>query len=636
MDPERSQPPCSGVVWTASSIINISALVLNSSFVLQEHPGFSHRVDFESCEGLPSLLRESFKSTAGHSDDILPRTIFNGVTENKERDAKVDFSISLENRPDTSSSSAIRGLAISGPDTTNIDTTLRSTKQAGQSHEEMGMGCAPHHSDIPSSSPLEHIECAQSNPYFTPATIVRAHSPDFRTDVVGIQELVSSSPPPSPSMTSNYLQSSSPISSSNPMDRSIQTPPTSSPTVPEEYSQTLSEGVEEDFYTEQTYTAYSHYPLDHGPYRNMNPHISNDFFPLPAPQQHINPQHHMSSISGALVPPTFVQDFLDATAEPPKHVEQYPPPELNLTASEVDLPVPGPSNPPIRPPPPVIEAKSSSAQNRQVVPKNVVPNPKRPTLAGVKQQQKKLSRPFRSPVIHAPVRLAPKPPTPSSGPLISSANSAILKDAAAETAKVPNAAAASSSSQPADTKIKHRTARASSQFKSPLASSSTTADEAALVRLTPTIQSLERKLQLLRRALKVREDVQEEVLEGLVNKWSEAGKEVAWEVWDAVKDNANAAEDDKKGKKRAVEESWGWDEGREAKKTKGEEEKDRNWGWDVVPVGEEERQASESAESPREEEGRQPTLGTMLLQLGIAPETFGWSEEEGAFVDKEA
>ncbi|PPQ77715.1 hypothetical protein CVT25_011150 [Psilocybe cyanescens] len=639
MDPDRSQTPCSGVVWAASSIINISALVLISSSVIQVHLGFSHRVDFESCEGLPSLLPESFKSTAGHSDDILPRPIFNGENENQERDANAKFSISPENRPDTSRSSETRVLAISGSDTAITDVSLTSTKQVDQSHEDTGTGCASHHSDIPSSSPLVHIEYTQSDPYFTPATIVRAHSPDFRTDVVGIQELVSSSPPPSPSMTSNYLPSSSPISSSSPMDRSTRTPPTSSPIVPGEYAQRPSEGVQEDFYMDETYAAFSHYPLDHGPYQPLNRHASDDFFQLPTPHQ------HMSSISETLVPPTFIQNFLDATTDTPHNVEQYPPTELNLTASETDLSLPGPSNRPLPTPPSIADAIPNPLQSRQAAPKNVVPNPKRPTLAGVRQQQKKLSRPFRSPVIHTPVRLAPKPPTTSSGPLISSANSAFLKDAA-ETSKTPTtAAAASSSSQVSGVKLKHRTTRASSQFKSPLSSSSTSSDEAALVRLTPTIQSLERKLQLLRRALKVREDVQEEVLEGLVNKWSEAGKEVAWEVWDAVKDNVNTAEEnegnDRKGKKRAMEDSWEWDESPDSKKSKADGGGERNWGWDVVPVaervGEEDSHAEGGGEShteeDRTEEIPQPTLGTMLLQLGIAPETFGWSEEEGTFID---
>jgi hypothetical protein len=184
--------------------------------------------------------------------------------------------------------------------------------------------------------------------------------------------------------------------------------------------------------------------------------------------------------------------------------------------------------------------------------------------------------------------------------------------------------------------------RAASQFKSPLTTTSAAnADEVSLVRLTPTIQSLERKLQLLRRALKVREGLQEEALERLVKKWSEAGREVAWEVWDNVKNNADSGEENLiKRKKRPIEESWGWDEGGDPKKSTVE----RNWGWDTVSDrvgdepesgrGEETIAESQEHEEADEEDVARATLGTMLMQLGILPETLGWDEEEGTFVDR--
>lgn len=293
----------------------------------------------------------------------------------------------------------------------------------------------------------------------------------------------------------------------------------------------------------------------------------------------------------------------------------------------------------------------ASQTPEQPVP-NVVPRPRRPTHAGQRQQQKKLSKPFRSPVLQAPVRLAPKPPAlqiPT--PLVTATKTVDHRKASVATSSPTKGqdsnAVASSSSQTLDANVKHRTQRASSQFKSPLPITSTPLDEATLVRLTPTIQSLERKLQLLRRALKVREDVQEEVLEGLVKKWSDAGREAAWEVWDVVKDNANPEEgqggSQSKGKKRSMEENWGWEESADQKKPRVEDE--RNWGWDVVPVSENEggdvlpeEQDTSVAEQQEAEEGEegapQPSLGTMLIQLGIAPDTLGWDEDEGNFVDK--
>ena len=297
-------------------------------------------------------------------------------------------------------------------------------------------------------------------------------------------------------------------------------------------------------------------------------------------------------------------------------------------------------------------SQALASQNTEQPVPNVIPRPKRPTHAGQRQQHKKLAKPFRSPVLQAPVRLAPKPPAlqiPT--PLVTAPKAVDQRkasaDASSPTKGQDSNAVASSSSQTLDANVKHRTQRAASQFKSPLPITSTPLDEATLVRLTPTIQSLERKLQLLRRALKVREDVQEEVLEGLVKKWSDAGRDAAWEVWDVVKDNANSEEgqssSQSKGKKRSIEENWGWEDSADQKKPRVEDE--RNWGWEVVPVSENEggdvlpeEQGTTVTEQQEAEEGEesapQPSLGTMLIQLGIAPETLGWDEDEGNFVDR--
>jgi hypothetical protein len=185
-----------------------------------------------------------------------------------------------------------------------------------------------------------------------------------------------------------------------------------------------------------------------------------------------------------------------------------------------------------------------------------------------------------------------------------------------------------SSSVILDSKIKYRTARAATQFKSPL-SASNALDSSSLVRLTPTIQALERKLQILKRAVKVREDVQEEVLEGLVKKWTEAGREVAWEVWNLIKDNASSDMGDgnsQSSKKRTFKGSWGWESPGGAKKTRGEEI-ERNWGWDVVPI-------SSRSEEEEEDDAPKHNLGTMLRQLGVAADTLGWDDDEDSFIDR--
>jgi hypothetical protein len=201
-------------------------------------------------------------------------------------------------------------------------------------------------------------------------------------------------------------------------------------------------------------------------------------------------------------------------------------------------------------------------------------------------------------------------------------------------------------------KQKKFTSKAASQFKSPLCDS---APALSSIRLTPTIQALERRVQILKRAVKVKMDGEEDVLEGLVKKWTEAGRDVAWEVWGLVKDserdggdvNASGSEwgeEKKGGMKRGFKEGWGWDDN-DAKKSKMDDGFERNWGWNVEREhgirsgsGDEEIYGvmkngicrGEDLED-QEEEKREVTLGTMLRQLGIAPETFGWNEDEGEF-----
>jgi len=145
---------------------------------------------------------------------------------------------------------------------------------------------------------------------------------------------------------------------------------------------------------------------------------------------------------------------------------------------------------------------------------------------------------------------------------------------------------------------------------------------------------------------------EEVLLEMLAKKWTDAGREVAEEVWGLVKDSGGESASgggwrDKGAKKRGFEEGWGWDD-KDAKKVK-TDGFERNWGWNVERTEDrgEAMQADDYRENDRDvelkdfmqveeehedEEKRQDTLGTMLRQLGIAPETFGWNEDEGEFV----
>lgn len=179
------------------------------------------------------------------------------------------------------------------------------------------------------------------------------------------------------------------------------------------------------------------------------------------------------------------------------------------------------------------------------------------------------------------------------------------------------------------------TGKVAAQFKSPLAADGTQPSASARrgVSAAPNIQALQRRLQLLKRAVRIRNEGDEEKLGALVRKWTDVGREgelllswfcldkpdvlaVAWDVWAVVKENIVSAES---GTSKG-----GWDDGEQNKKSGFGE----SWGWkeseSVVPEGDE----------PEEKEVKEDTMGTMLRQMRIDPDTLGWDEEEGEFVDR--
>ncbi|KAF9534378.1 hypothetical protein CPB83DRAFT_332434 [Crepidotus variabilis] len=288
------------------------------------------------------------------------------------------------------------------------------------------------------------------------------------------------------------------------------------------------------------------------------------------------------------------------------------------------------TEPPVSSPVPIVAKQSAeTARDPLEHQENVrVPGPKRSTLAAQKVQHKKLAKPFRPLTLVQPAR--PQEP--------------MLSTAFAGSPSGPNDADITSSlaastppAKMSDDKIKHRTTRAAAQFKSPLSASMVDSDVDS-ARPTPNIQLLERKLQLLKRAVKARENSEEEELERLIKKWTEAGREIAYEVWDLVKDNVANDSGGNPTQKRGFQESWGWEDAGDAKRLKTEE---RNWGWDVVPV--DEREAEQEAQEYEEvgakrkfvddEDAPRHNLGVMLRELGIATEVLGWSEAEENFVD---
>ncbi|KAF9490543.1 hypothetical protein BDN71DRAFT_1484459 [Pleurotus eryngii] len=270
-----------------------------------------------------------------------------------------------------------------------------------------------------------------------------------------------------------------------------------------------------------------------------------------------------------------------------------------------------------------IEANSSNSDGGQKDIRPIPPpNPKRQTLASQKRQHKKLIKPFRSPFVGKPIQFAPSPVPQKMGPRKPEPRP--MERVTEKFGVAPK------------TMVKHRTVRAAVQFKSPL-SSATSSQVIPSIRMTPTIQMLERRVQILRRAVKIQEEDDEGNLEIVAKKWREAAREVAWEVWEVVKDRVaepkespwDKFEEEDKGKKRSFDESWGWAVQGEAKVPRLEDEESNTEHSEVGSMDVE----FKLIKGISKEEEHRDTLGTMLRQLGIAPETLGWNEEQGTFED---
>ncbi|KAF5363440.1 hypothetical protein D9756_000834 [Leucocoprinus leucothites] len=269
------------------------------------------------------------------------------------------------------------------------------------------------------------------------------------------------------------------------------------------------------------------------------------------------------------------------------------------------------------------------------------PNPKRPTLAAQRRQIEKLSKPFRPPcLVHHEV----ESPRCLSSLDVQENVTENMKESGRVTSPatiMPNAVKEPQVVREGGGGKRRTTTQAGAQFKSPLITSSSTGTGASsqandpAVRLTPTIQMLERKLQILKRAIRIEEDDQENILRGLISKWTEVGREIAWEVWAGVKDNNTGEEFPVTTGKRSLQHSWHWEMG-DDKRPKGE---NKNSGG-LSEMADNELEGTDNMERvdlmeelvEEEDPGRlHHTLGTMLRQLGIDPQTLGWDDEEETF-----
>ncbi|KAH0840117.1 hypothetical protein J3R83DRAFT_1093 [Lanmaoa asiatica] len=250
------------------------------------------------------------------------------------------------------------------------------------------------------------------------------------------------------------------------------------------------------------------------------------------------------------------------------------------------------------------------------------PTPKRATLASQHRQFKKLASPFRPPS---------KLPIVTVDGLAQTMNNREAESTISATLETSHYKIDLKGPTTPLSPVQHKasnTPRSVIQFKSPLVNRDLPADSRT-IRLTPALQALERKLQLLKRAIKVKEENEEEVLARLAGKWIEAGREVAYDVWDATKDAR-----DLEGNATFIRRSCGWENTHDG---------NTPWGWDTKPgdAGEESRGPDPSVVpcaagrlAPEEDNDVGcHTLGTMLRQLGIAPEIFGWDDDKEVFSD---
>ena len=142
-----------------------------------------------------------------------------------------------------------------------------------------------------------------------------------------------------------------------------------------------------------------------------------------------------------------------------------------------------------------------------------------------------------------------------------------------------------------------------SPFKSPLSSLSSSTTKCVS---SPNIQALERRLQLLKRAVKIKADGEEKKLEELITKWRSVGREVSWEVWSVVREQGQESSwgiepSEQRSGLGGLRRSWGWDN------TAGHEQEtsfESNWGYATVDGDEKDLVGSPSEASPDITTGR--------------------------------
>lgn len=233
------------------------------------------------------------------------------------------------------------------------------------------------------------------------------------------------------------------------------------------------------------------------------------------------------------------------------------------------------------------------------------PAPQRATLASQNLSRRKLAAPFRSPLQIKPTSTQSATPTP-----LEAIQDRSVKEPRPRYKIIPNSAQETTPGSQSNARSLVRSFRAAAQFRSPLGKAPVHALR-PIVLPNQTIMNLERKVTILRRAVKIKGDGDEDHLKSLAKKWRDAGREAAYELWSIVRDLST--------------------EGGETRGTS----RETGWGWDERDGRGDLREDGPDAGDDGYAEKQESTLGLMLRQLGIAPETLGWNDEEETFVDDE-
>lgn len=261
------------------------------------------------------------------------------------------------------------------------------------------------------------------------------------------------------------------------------------------------------------------------------------------------------------------------------------------------------------------------------------PNTRKLTPASQKKQHRLLTKPFRSPILS------------NDSPLLSGhgaydRQSLERKNETSSeayiTAPVKDTPSVADSSA-----FKDYTKKAAKQFKSPFTqaeikrptpSSTATGPTESSMYPSLSIQALQGKVQKLKQAIKIKQDrnaEEDDHLAVLISKWRAAGREIAWEVWDTVKD----AEHGDMGIGNPFKGGWNHDD---ALDSRAKRERD-GWSFEGERDVKKMRVSEEACDAEMQvgddnQAVPQHTLGTMLRFMAIAPETLGWDEGEGDFV----